>query len=233
MDNSEGQLQVEIAIQNNVALCQCVADAHSIPTMLENGVWMAPYQMPPYYPNLITTESNTDVKGYINYLRHRLDPGWGLKDSYARLQLGSNNFRLAISGYWFGASAYAIPKKAPSQTGQATVVQCERDFQRWIVAWDSVMGRSIFPSELWQDENLQFVLAENEEQIVGGLLLNKSSNGIGMSNWFGDLNAVIWAIAETLNLDNWIVGYTDSEECIQLSSFGFEKWQSINVWIYE
>jgi len=233
LDKSAGQFEIQSAIENNVALCQRVADAHNISTISENGVWMTPHRMPPYYPNLITTESNSDVTDHIEYLHQRLDSGWGLKDSYARLQLGSNDCRLAITGNWFSASAYAIRKKAPSELSRVTTVQCERDFHRWICAWDSAMDGKIFPSHLWQDENLQFVLAESEAQIIGGLLLNRSSRGIGMSNWFGDLISVVWTMTETVNSDQRIVGYTDSEEIEQLSSFGFEKWQAMKVWIFE
>jgi len=222
-----------IAIGNNVALCQCVADAHKIPTISKNGVWMAPHRMPPYYPNLITTEPNSDVMEHIELLCQRLEPGWGLKDSYANLDLGSNACRLAMTGNWFGASTCAIQNKPPDRLCSATIVQRESDFRRWIRAWDSGMDGKVFPAHAYKDENLQFVLVESEEQIVGGLLLNRSGNGIGMSNWFGDLNSVVWAMTEAVISDQWIVGYTDSEEIVRLTGYGFEQLQAMKVWIFE
>jgi len=231
LENSIAQLETIRAIENNVALCQCIADIHKVPTILNSEVWMATRSMPPYYPNLITISPNADVDDCIDNLRQRLQPGWGVKDSFACLDLSANGFVIAVKGHWFVAPTEDILVENKFSQYRILTVQCRDEFNRWISAWDSVMDGKIFLPEILKIRNLKFVLVENEGDIIGGVLLNKSNSDVGMSNWFGKLLSVVEMISRNFGAKQQLVGYANESEIDQLGSIGFKINQEMRVWI--
>jgi len=222
---------IDIAINNNVHLCQSVADAHGIPTITQDGVWMSTHPMPPYYPNLITIDANTDIDEHIASLHKALEPGWGIKDSFARFDLADRGFTQVIDGQWFVHPTPSAVTPLRSSDNQLKLVDSDECFMRWLMAWDADMAESVFPLSVWRNDALSFLSVERSDEIVAGLLLNDSSSAMGLSNWFGDINAVQWALHQTTKSDKPVVGYTDNDEWPSLQAFGYHRLQPMRVWI--
>ena len=231
LGKSSREIETKQAIDNNIALCEYVAKAHGIQPVLIDGVWMSPQPMPPYYPNLITTLPNLDISNHIEQLKDVLSPGWGIKDSYSKLDLGTCGFKVAVSGCWFSVLASANTQYSYSDDSSVEIVRNGVDFRRWITAWDSAMDEKIFPQDSWRSKELEFVFVKRSNQVVGGFLLNRTSCSIGLSNWFGDLDLVNWALTQVISPSQRIVGYANDRELDELSDFGFESLHAMNVWI--
>lgn len=194
---------------------------------------MSSQPMPPYYPNLITTLPNLDVSSHIEYLEKLLPAGWGIKDSFSKLGLKTSEFREAVSGYWFSVLSREDTQFSLSHTNSVKIVSSGVDFQRWVSEWDSTMEGRIFPKDIWRSHDLEFVLVERKNQVLGGFLLNKTSCYIGLSNWFGELDLISSALREVISPTQRVVGYASDREIDELSSFGFDPLQAMKVWIYK
>ena len=231
MVESSIEIKTKQAVNNNIALCECIAVANGIQPGFIDGVWMSSRPMPPYYPNLITTQPNLNISHHIEHLKEVLALEWGIKDSFSEHDLLASGFRVAVSGCWFSMCGNANTRYFPSEGSSVITVRSGTDFKRWISAWDSPMDGKIFPHDIWCSKDLEFVFVERENQLMGGFLLNRTSNNVGVSNWFGKFDLVNWALRKVISPSQCVVGYADDRELNELTSFGFERLQAMKVWI--
>src|SRR4051812_27494257 len=96
--------------------------------------------MPPFYPNLVTLDSEVDVRSLLADLPRGAAQGWGLKDSFARLDLTSDGFVPAFEAIWIARTT-----EASGAAGTVMRVTTPEAFSHWIEGWGETQpGDPIF-----------------------------------------------------------------------------------------
>ncbi len=233
--------KVKWAIDNNIELCHSVALAHELSPVRLPDVWRCGAPMPPFYPNLITRSAHQLAQTEIRELKDLLPGGWGVKDSFANLDLGDERFQCVISGAWFCTSLTQWVSPVATSPLKCVPVTSEETFKQWLLAWNSDVAYRVFPKGIWQQHNLLFLFIKAGQDVVGGCLLNTPAQDatriydspvVGLSNWFGDLAAIRWALDQQVSADTTLVGYTDLDEIDALELLGFERLSNLRVWVH-
>src|ERR1700753_2324725 len=91
-------------VSNNTAWCDAVARAHGGETAFAPTHWSNTRQSPPFYPNLITLTPG-DSEAQLATIRAlaesgALEEGWGVKDSFATLDLAPLGFEMLFAAQW-------------------------------------------------------------------------------------------------------------------------------------
>lgn len=177
------------AVENNIAWCHAVCASHRYRGHVSEAVWVNLLASPPFYPNIVTRRPNAqeEVGDLVSVLlQSGLPDGWGIKDSFSDLDLSGLGFDAAIAGQWWGSLA-APPRSAVEQEWEA--IGTARDLDRWQRAWAGGQPMSIFNTTLLDDERLTFWGLPRDGEIAAGFVTFLSEGGIGLSNWFSELDA--------------------------------------------
>ncbi|WP_158665237.1 hypothetical protein [Ensifer adhaerens] len=111
---------LRVAVDDNIAWCSRVCSAHGSNEMRSAGAWANLAVSPSFYPNIIT--SGYGVRDEIEKLvpKVRLSNQarrWGIKDSFADLDLAEQGFEPIVTGSWYGA----VVSSGPSSVGWKAV----------------------------------------------------------------------------------------------------------------
>ena len=88
------------AARNNAAWVDAVARSHGVPTRSDGTAWRADGRMPPFYPNLVTLDPAVEPGPLLADPPRGAAAGWGLKDSFAGLDLALQGFVPAFDAVW-------------------------------------------------------------------------------------------------------------------------------------
>jgi hypothetical protein len=189
--------------------------------------------MPPFYPNLVMLDRSPEIPDEVPLLESTLSSGWGLKDSFACLDLASYGFKELLTSEWYARDP-AKWSYSPKITETVRTVETERDFIAWVDAWgETPTGCKIFTSQLLEEDSVKLLYIERGRTPVAGLATNLSDQVVGISNAFGrpqDLLACIRHCAET-HIDRGIVGYGDRNDLHNLGHFGFKSLGHLRIWL--
>src|SRR4051812_11656702 len=105
------------AARNNAAWVNAVARSHWMATRCDGSAWRADGRMPPFYPNLVTLDPEVDARTLLDDLPRGAAQGWGLKDSFARLDLTSDGFVPVFEAVWIARTT-----RGPAADGAVTRV---------------------------------------------------------------------------------------------------------------
>lgn len=182
------------AIGDNIGWCDSVARAHGGDTALTADLWRNRRAPPPFYPNLITARrgAQADVAAAVDDLRPSLPPGWGVKDSFADLDLTPHGFRPLLKGTWYGGTVTA----APPPPGWHRI-ETAAPLARWEAAWNPGHERRIFPDSLLGQPHISF-WGDSAAALTAGCVTHATAAALGLSNWFhrdGEASALAAAIA--------------------------------------
>ena len=192
---------------------------------------------PHLLPNLITLSPDARVQAAIRVLNDRMGPGWGIKDSFACLDLEQKGFQVVLAGSWYGRegsaqSAAGLPAVSPSG---ASVVTSASELSQWLAAWDGGEsdGVPMFPPSLLEEEAIAFIHRIEDGTSVAGLVANLSDEVVGISNLFGDGAALGACIDQAQGFADGraVVGYGAPDEFEVLQPFGFSRLGPVRVWI--
>ncbi|MFG3040465.1 hypothetical protein ACGFYZ_26575 [Streptomyces sp. NPDC048330] len=222
------------AVRNNAAWCQAMCRAHGLPGTFGPRAWTNGGRTPLYYPDAVTlTEDATaeDVLAGID----RTTPGASVKDSFARLDLASEGFRLLFEAQWIHRPAG--PSDLPVAAGHRPV-RTPAELAAWALAWSDgdAEEAALFRPELLDDpETLVVAGYAVDGRILGGAVLSVGERVTGVSNLFttGDTDSAhAWAGAlAAAPADRPVVGYESGDDLTAALAAGFTTTGPLRVWL--
>lgn len=246
-----------LAALNNACWCDAVCRAHAGRTHWTPGAWFNTRPSPPCYPNLVTLAPDTteaEVLAALDPLRH--DPaaiGWGVKDSFARLDLAGQGFGLLFEARWLYrpvAAPGAAPVEAPLAEWAARSalhwprVHTPAALAAWEAAWWQAAEPGAAPPPgallappLLQEPALDFIVAHAAGAAVAGAVLTRSEGVLGLScTWVHATqprHAALAALVAEANRRHPglpLVGYESGADLAALQRCGFQDIGPLRVW---
>jgi len=241
--------KVQQAAHNNALWCHTVCRAHGIPGEFQNHLWLNRHRVPRFYPNIVTlsgVEGLAEQQAAIQALiaEGKLD-SFAVKDSFCTLDLAPLGFHLLFEATWLWRAPTPLESIAEMNGIQWANVQQPAELAHWETAWNGLAADSatlpehIFPASLLDDEDLVFIAAYRERQIVAGAIANRTGEVVGLSNVFAPPREVgdFWAGCVTAAGRAFpglpLVGYERGEELIMACERGFEDLGPLRVWGWE
>jgi hypothetical protein len=236
-------LRLEHAVWNNVMWYEAVTGAYGIQGELSEHHWSSADAVPPYYSNLVTrTHGEDGTRAQLRRIRELAasppKPDWGLKDSFARLELEELGLRVLFDAHWFGLEAGAASE--PETDVELAPVESAAELERWERAWQlssPAPGLRIFPPALLSHADVAFLAARRGTQLIGGAATNLSEGCVGLSNVFAldELSAAFHRdcarAAQRLCPERAVVGYGSRSELDDLAALGFRDLGPLRVWV--
>jgi len=189
--------RLRAAIDNNVAWCGAMARAHGVATNTDRDAWWAEGTMPDYYPNAISLTRGVEPAVVSERAREidalsRFD--WGVKDSFAEIDLSDAGFHRLFDGTWLDALPAEGDVAADAELSALPLtwrrIEDDRSLQQWERAWGgshAARSRRIFPASLLTDARVHVLsasLARDRHEIRGGAVLFVANEAVGITNVF-------------------------------------------------
>ena len=124
---------VAAAVRNNAAWVDAVARSQGVATRRDGRALRADGPMPPFYPNLMTLDPTLDAPALVADPPRGAAAGWGLKDSFAALDLTPEGFVPAFDATWIACDA------APAGAGALRLATPD-GLARWTRGWGGTPG---------------------------------------------------------------------------------------------
>lgn len=241
--------KVQQAAHNNALWCNTVCRAHGIPGEFHAHLWLNHHRVPRFYPNVVTLSSAEGLAEQQAALQALIAEGkldsFAVKDSFCTLDLAPLGFHLLFEATWLWRAPSPPEPMTAFDEIQWAIIHQPPELARWETAWNGLADDSatlparIFPASLLDDEDLVFIAAYREGQIVAGAIANRTGEGVGLSNVFTPPLEVshFWAGCVTLAGQAFpgqpLVGYERGEELIMARERGFEALGPLRVWAWE
>ncbi|MFB7372143.1 hypothetical protein ACFC0D_20125 [Streptomyces sp. NPDC056222] len=226
------------AVRNNAEWCEAMCRAHDRPGAFGPRAWTNTRRTPLYYPDAVTLTADSSVRDVLDGI-DRNAPGASVKDSFARLDLAGEGFRLLFDAQWIHR-----PGRLPAPTVDASAdtdwrqVRTPEELAAWATAWSGgdADESALFRPELLADPATKVVAGYGADGgIVGGAVLSDSGPVTGVSNLFtadGLDPTVTWAGCLTLVDDGTpVVGYESGDDLAPALALGFEEIGTLQVWL--
>ena len=155
------------AARNNAEWCDLVCRSHALPASVERNVWAAHRRSPPLYPDAVTLAPSASVDAILD----RVDGGDGcsVKDCFVSVDLDGHGFRVLFGAEW-------IYRFHPSTTVDGLVWSPAQPLEL-----SEVWNEALVPS-LLAEPSVVVLVARAGEEIVGGVIANRSHDVVGLSN---------------------------------------------------
>ncbi|GGS82631.1 hypothetical protein GCM10010222_25060 [Streptomyces tanashiensis] len=222
------------AVRNNVEWVQAMCRSHGLTGTFGPRAWTSAARTPLYYPDAVTLTADAEVADILAGI-DRTTPGASVKDSFARLDLAAEGFRLLFEAQWIHRPV-GLP--APAATGDWRPVRTAEELAAWALAWsgDDADDAELFGPELLADPATTIVAGYAADgRILGGAVLSASDRVTGLSNLFatGDTDpSVTWAGAlAAAPADRPLVGYEPAHRMPAARDAGFEELGPLRVWL--
>lgn len=236
MDSRSDSTWLTLAVEDNVAWCDAVLGARGAAGQLSDSCWICADVAPPYYPNLITRQRNARIDEPLTELCQRLPAGFGVKDSFADLDLAPLGFRVIVDACWYLREAAPVPGWPgvdPAQSAATVrVARNESDLAGWVNAWGQTPdGAPVFAPRLVMEPKIQFLSVATDAGIAG-LIAHDHGGVVGVSNAFGSAAGILMCL-ERVSVEHpgsAMVGYGDPDELGMLAESGFRGLGNLRVW---
>ncbi|OWV74483.1 hypothetical protein ATY76_27610 [Rhizobium sp. R339] len=231
--------KVRLCAANNADLYQAIFRAHGLPDQRTGAFWTSDAVAPPYYSNMTTLDRDATEEQLIEIdrLTDRLGRRPGIKDSYSKLDLNNNGFRLLFSASWI----WAEPHKSLFSAPQGWVrVREAAALDRWERSWKksgSPTNANVFTSALLSDPDMHIYGRLAGDAFDAGCIANRSPQVVGISNIFslaGTPQAFQDAISLatiTFSVDSPLVGYDRGEALDEMKKLGFKPVGQLRIWL--
>ncbi|MCB0153689.1 MAG: hypothetical protein KDF65_02755, partial [Anaerolineae bacterium] len=183
--------RINQAVWNNAVWCDTICRTHRRPGEFLAGLWLNRAETPPFYPNAITLRVDQPERqlAYIKELLAADIPGaWGVKDSFATLDLSSLGFHKVFEGQWIYREAAPAKTETSVVGGRWVRVTDEPALAAWEAAWRDEPADStqspIFQPALLTDETIAILAVVAEGRIVAGAIASHTGPVVGLSNLF-------------------------------------------------
>jgi hypothetical protein len=235
---------LERAALNNAMWCDAVCSAHGAAGEFLDSIWLHRAGVPRYYPDAVTLAGAGAIaqqERTISALIRSRQGGWSVKDSFHGLDLSRLGFSALFEAQWICASP------APANAPQALKglkwekASSETELQLWERAWaksGSIPGQPrTFLPPLLSDPDVVFLLGLRDNLPIGGGVLNRGAEVVGLSNVFSVETApeTIWrdliSEAGAIFTGLPLVGYEHSAELATALQAGFEPIGPLRIWV--
>ena len=240
--------QTEQAARNNAIWCDTVCRAHGIPGEFHDALWINRHSVPRFYSNVVTLTDQRNATTQLAQIQALLEsslPGnWSVKDSFCALDLTDFGFQVLFEATWLCRAPAPTALDDIDSRIRWTLVHDESELAQWETAWsDEPKNRSSIPQPrlfvptLLGDHNVAFIAAYQDEAIVAGAIANRTGDVVGLSNVFTPAagNDLFWEGCIDSAQERFpglpLVGYERGPELAVAQQVGFEKLQSLRVWI--
>ncbi|MFD3532192.1 hypothetical protein [Streptomyces sp. NPDC058664] len=222
------------AVRNNAEWCQAMCAVHGLTGTFAPRAWTSADRTPLYYPDAVTLTEDADAKDVLAGI-DRTTPGASVKDSFARLDLAAEGFRLLFEARWIHRAAGL--QRPPAAPGWRPV-RTPEELAAWALAWsgDDADDAALFRPGLLADPATTIVAGYADDgRILGGAVLTASARVTGLSNLFatGDTDpSYTWAGAlAAAPEDRPVVGYESGGGLPPALAAGFEELAPLRVWL--
>jgi hypothetical protein len=235
-----------LAARNNAPWCDAVCRAHGRPGEFHDTLWLTRLGAPRFYPDAATLlgaesapEQIETIAALVGSTRER---EWAVKDSFQGLELNSHGFEPLFDAEWVAMSP-PLPdlKDHPGAEYRSAIVTSKAGLIAWEQAWAgqgvnaaAISDPRVFVPRLLADTNIVFVSIQGDDGIVGGGILNRGADVVGLSNLFGSTIDLVWrtltAMAGEIFPGLPLVGYERGYELAAAHQAGFETVGPLRVW---
>ena len=166
------------AVINNARWCDAVCRSHGYPGELTGQLWIGARHALPFYPNAITL--SPDVTAAEATAGQDPARAFGVKDSFARLDLGPQGLTPLFEAEWIVLAA--LPDR--NDLSWDTVTN-PGGLATWEAAWagdGEVTG--LFRPALLTDPDCAILTRHRDGALVGGVIAYTSDGVTGISNVF-------------------------------------------------
>lgn len=226
------------AARNNADWCATVSSSHGIVGTFDEAAWWSSRRTPPYYPDAVTLRHDAAPADFLPGLDTG-SPGCTVKDSFATLDLTSDGFSQLFSAQWIHrAAGIAVPATPGLRIER---VRSADQLRAWQAAWQGGdEALDIFRSVLLDDPSVLVLAVRDGETRIGGVVLNRSTDVVGLSNLFAATHVdptAIWSAALTAAADHFpglpTVGYEQGDDLLPALDSGFTVLGPLRVWRYD
>ncbi|MFF5634745.1 hypothetical protein [Streptomyces sp. NPDC012825] len=233
MDAARADL-LDAAARNNAEWCRTVCRAHGDPGTFGPRAWTSARRTPPYYPDAVTLSGDAEARDVLPGI-DRTSPGASVKDSFARLDLAAEGFRLLFEARWIHRPA---GRPAPAPTGDWRPVRTPEELGEWALAWsggDPDEAGILRPALLADPATTLLAGRGPDGRITGGAVLSDSGTVTGVSNLFStggaDPSRVWEGALAAVPAGRPVVGYEAGDDLTAALAAGFEELGPLRVWL--
>jgi hypothetical protein len=235
-----------LAARNNALWCDAVCRAHDRPGEFHDTLWLTRLGAPRFYPDAVTLSgvesAPAQIKAIAALVGSTREREWAVKDSFQSLELNSLGFEPLFDAEWVAMNPPLPDLKdhSASEYRSATVTS-KAGLIAWEQAWAgegvnaaAISEPRVFMPRLLADTNVVFVSVQGDGRIVGGGILNRGADVVGLSNIFGSNIDMVWrnlmAMAGEIFPGLPLVGYERGYELAAAHQAGFETVGPLRVW---
>lgn len=225
-----------IAALNNAEWCDLICRSHGARTRFDDVAWTSPTRTPPYYPDAVTLVPDLSIPDLLARIDSSI--GCSIKDSFASLNLTGQGFRVLFDAQWIVCpnTRWRANLVAPDWE----LVRDREDIARWVEAWRAEAGPTdVFRADVLDHDSVAVLAARSDDRIVAGAIATRTSNVVGISNFFAEegITSASWsgclAFARSLFSTSIFVGYESGDELAAAQRAGFQIAGPLRVWIRE
>jgi hypothetical protein len=217
------------AVTNNALWCDAVCRSHGYPGVFSARLWINSDHGLDFYPNAITL--CPDVSAAEIAPVRDLSRRYAVKDSFARLDLVPDGFKLLFGAEWIART----PAAGPGQPGLSWgTVTDAGELGRWEAAWaqGEAAGGPLFRPELLTDPRCAILACRRDGDLIAGIIAYTAAGVTGISNLFGA--GQLWASAlqavTALRPHLPIVGYEHGTGLAVARRAGCQALGPLRVW---
>ena len=178
------------AARNNAAWVDAVARSHGVPARQDGAAWRGDGRMPRFYPNLVTLDPAAGADALLGDPPRGAAEDWGLKDSFAVLDLAPEGFVPLFDAEWL------VRDPAPARAGEAGRVTTVEGLGRWTRGWgEAPEDAAIFRPALLEAAGVRFYAVEADGRAVAGIAALVDAEVAGYSNAFGPVDGMAACLA--------------------------------------
>jgi hypothetical protein len=168
---------------------------------------------------------------------------WAVKDSFQALELNSLGFQPLFDAEWVAMNP-PLPdlRGHPAAEYRSAIVTSEAGLIAWEQAWageevksTAVSKPRVFMPRLLVETGVRFVSIQGDSGIVGGGILNRGSEVVGLSSLFGCIDMeMVWRNLVAMAIEIFpglpLVGCERGHELAVAHQAGFETIGFLTVW---
>ncbi|WP_432932165.1 hypothetical protein ACQPZZ_13815 [Microbispora sp. CA-135349] len=236
MTSAETTLIRAAAARNNADWCASVCRSHGIANSFGETAWRSACRTPPYYPDVVTLRPDAVPADFLSEI-DTASAGCSIKDSFSALDLTVDGFVEFFTAQWvYRKAGLPGPATPPLPAERVSTAARLRD---WQAAWHGGdPAPDVFRPALLDDPSVLVLALHDGEDLRGGVVLNRSSGLVGLSNLFvadsSDI-AAAWSSAITAAADHFpglpLVGYERGDRLTHALASGFSAIGQLRIWV--
>ncbi len=239
---SEMHELIEAAVQDNAAWCRFVSfELNHVPVIDVHGGVLFRGNVPAFYPNFVSTSAGAAKRSegaLVNTLGElHLPPGFGIKDSYANLDLSHFGYHRVIEAQWIALEMRKRVFDSTHQDFTTPWVTSPVELEAWLTAARlSCFDTNQFFSSAVDSSRVSFLSVKNDGYVIAGAVFTKFSEAIGVSNVFSTSPDVpIWSLIIQAGQERFgsatLVDWESGDALDEARRAGVICLQPLRVWV--